>query len=124
MRDSRAAVLADLVGPGAGIGAGVLAQGVHARLDGFAPCLGAVDAAGVWLVDDREGREVLPGQTGLVGRARADVWSEQCPRPGLGDANLEPDRHGEEAFELAEDHLLASLGGDGLRQKGGCLAGV
>ena len=124
VRDSRAAVLADLVGPGAGVGAGVLAQGVHARLDGFVPRLGAVDAAGVWLVDDREGREVLPGQTGLVGGARADVWSEQCPCPGLGDADLEPDGHGEEAFELAEDHLLTRFGGDGLRQEGGCLAGV
>lgn len=54
----------------------------------------------------------------------ADVRREQGPGPGLRDGDLEPDGHGEEAVELAEDLLLAGFGGDGLEEQLGGLAGV
>jgi len=76
------------------------------------------------LVENGQGGEVLPRETSLVGWARADIRREQRPSPALRDAGLEPDGHGEEAVELAEDHLLAGLGGDGLEEELGGLAGV
>ncbi len=76
------------------------------------------------MVENGQGGEVLPRETSLVGWARADIRREQRPSPALRDAGLEPDGHGEEAVELAEDHLLAGLGGDGLEEELGGLAGV
>lgn len=64
-----------------------------------------------------ESGEVLPRETGGVLRAGADVRREVGPLPRLGDAGLEPDGHGVQAEHLAEGHLLAGLGGDGLREE-------
>lgn len=64
-----------------------------------------------------QGREVLPCQTGLVLRTGTDVGCQQGPCPGLRNANLKPDRHREETFELPEDQLLTGLGGDGLGEQ-------
>jgi len=71
-----------------------------------------VDAVDVGLVGDVQRREVLPCETGGVLGARADVRSEESPSPRLGDTGLEPDRHGVKTAHLAEDQLLASLGGN------------
>jgi hypothetical protein len=83
-----------------------------------------VDAVDVGLVGDVQRREVLPCETGGVLGARADVRSEESPSPGLGDTSLEPDRHGVKTAHLAEEQLLASLGGDGLSKELANLAGV
>ena len=72
---------------------------------------------GVWLVNDSQGGKVLPGQTGLVGRAGADVGGQQRPAPRRRDPDFEPNRHGEEAVKLKEDYLLPDLGRDGLQQQ-------
>jgi len=74
-------------------------------------------AVDVGLVDDVEGGEVLPCETGGVGRARRDVGSEERPGPRLRNTGLEPDGHGEETAHLAESHLLTSLGGNGLSEE-------
>jgi hypothetical protein len=75
------------------------------------------EAVGVGLVDDVKSRKVLPCETGVVLRARADVGSQIRPSPRLRDTGLEPDGHGMEAEHLAERHLLSSLGGNGLRKQ-------
>lgn len=97
---------------------------VHYVAQGLVPDGGAVDADGVGLVVDVEGGEVLPDQTGLVGRAGGDVGGDVGPGPGLRDADLEPLGHGEEALELAEDDLLAGFDCDGLEKHLGDVAGV
>lgn len=79
--------------------------------------IAAVDAERVRLVEDVQGRKVLPDETLLVRRTRRDVGGEQSPAPRLRDAHLEPDGHGEETFELAKDHLLPGLGGDALQKQ-------
>lgn len=76
-----------------------------------------VDAVDVGLVGDVQRREVLPCETGSVLGARADVWSEESPGPRLGDTSLKPDGHRVKTAHLAEDHLLTSLGGNGLRKE-------
>ena len=78
----------------------------------------------VGLIDDSEGREVLPGQTGLVGWARADVRGQQGPAPRLRDPDFEPDRHRKEAVKLTEDQLLPGFGRDGLQQQLSCFSGI
>ena len=83
--------------------------------------LACVRAGGVGLVEDLESREVLPGEAGLVGGAGGDVGCKESPGPGLRDAGFEPDGHGKEAVELAENHLLPSFGGYRLEKK---LAGL
>ena len=88
--------------------------GIGAR--GLVPDIGAVDTEGVGLVQDGESGIVLPHETGVVLGAGRDVGSEESPGPGLRNADLEPLGSGEETLELAEDHLLTSLGGDGLQQ--------
>lgn len=105
-----------------GLGAVVVLLNVPVRgsvgvtaVRGLVPDVGAVDAEGVGLVQDVQSRVVLPDQTRVVGRARGDVRSEESPGPRLRNADLEPLGSGEEALELAEDHLLTSLGGDGLQ---------
>jgi hypothetical protein len=42
----------------------------------------------------------------------------------LRDAGFEPDWHRVQAGELAENHLLSGLGGDGLREQLADFAGV
>lgn len=75
MRDGGSARLSNILGLGARFLIGrqhLLAEGVHARRDGLVPgVLGtAVNKGWVRLVEDREGREVLPRETGLILRAR------------------------------------------------------
>ena len=75
---------------------------------------GLRDLGRVGLVEDGQGGEVLPREARLVGGTAGDVGCQQGPSPGLRDADFEPDGHGEEAIELAEDHLLSGFGRDGL----------
>lgn len=100
------------------------AQRVGIITHGLVPNVRAVDAHGVRLVEDVQGGEVLPDELVLAGRAGRDVRGQEGPRPRLGDAALEPHGHGEETAELAEDHLLAGLGGDGLQQELADLASI
>lgn len=127
--DSGGAGLADFLVLGARLGVrgeNLLAQGVHTRRDGRVAgvFVTTVDERWVGLVEDRQCREVLPRQTGLVLRARGDVWCDERPGPRLRDANLKPHGHGEESLELPEDHLLACLRGNRLCEQGRCLARV
>jgi hypothetical protein len=82
------------------------------------------EAVGVGLVVDVQSREVLPCETSGVLGTRADVGSEVGPLPRLGNTGLEPDGLGVKTEHLAERDLLTSLGGDGLREEVGDLAGV
>ncbi len=66
------------------------------------------------MVQHRQGGEILPDKSLAVRWTFTDVRSEQSPGPGLRDSGLEPDGHGEQACELAEDQLLARFCGDGL----------
>lgn len=99
---------------------------VSDAVTGYLVGLGVVgrEAVGVRLVVDEQRREVLPCETSSVLGAGADVGSKVGPRPGLGDTSLEVDGHRGEAKHLAERHLLARLGGNGLREEVGDLAGV
>lgn len=85
---------------------------------------GAVGAERVGLADHAQRGEVLPGEAGLVTRARGDVRAQQRPGPGLRDAHLEPLGHGEQAQELAEDDVLARGDGHGAEEHGGGCARV
>lgn len=71
----------------------------------------------VGLVGDGQPREDGELDARVLARARGDVSREQGPRHGLRDTALEPDGHGVRAGELAEDHLLSRLGGDGLEKE-------
>lgn len=82
------------------------------------------DAVDISLVGNVQSREVLPCETSGVLGARADVRSEESPGPRLGNTGLEPDGHRVETAHLAENHLLASLGSDGLSKELTNLAGV
>ena len=65
--------------------------------DGFGAVRGGVIggvAVDVGVVEDVQGREVLPGEAGRVFGAVADVRGQHGPGPGLGPAVLEPDVHG------------------------------
>lgn len=55
----------------------------------------------VGVVGDDQSWEVLPRKPGRVRGTRLDVWCEQGPGEGLGNADFEPFRHWEEALELA-----------------------
>jgi len=107
-----------------GVNGGV--SGVSYAVTSYLVGLGVVgrEAVGVRLVVDEQSREVLPCETGSVLGARADVRSEVGPGPGLRDTGLEVDGHGGKAEHLAERHLLARLGGDGLGEEVGNLASV
>lgn len=125
LADGRTAVFGGTVGAvacvapcDAGVVAWVGAGGVGGRAEV------GVDLEAVGLVEDAEGREVLPRQAGVVGWAAGDVGSQQGPRPALGDADFEPHWHGKETGHLAEGELLARFGGDGLQQQSCRLAGV
>lgn len=61
--------------------------------------------------------EVLPCETGSSLGTAGDVLCEEGPGPRLWDTSLEPDRHGVQTTHLAENHLLTSLGGDGLSEQ-------
>ena len=108
------------------VGGDVGAGGVRGAVSDGLPRGGIIwrEAVRVGLVHDVQGGEVLPRETGRVLRAGADVRREVSPGPGLGDASLEPDGHGVQAEHLAEGHLLAGLGGDGLREEVCDLAAV
>lgn len=103
------------------MGEGSFGEGVAAVVgdtDGFVDAsLAGVGAGRVGLIENGQGGEILPGETRLVCGARGDVRGEEGPSPGLRDADFEPDRHREETVELAEDHLLASFGGDRLEEE-------
>ena len=68
--------------------------------------------------------EVLPGEAGGVVGAGGDVGREHGPGPGLRPAVLEPDVHGCETAQLAEDLLLARFGRNGLGEQLPHFAGV
>jgi hypothetical protein len=99
---------------------------VGSTVAGALPVSGVVgvDAVDVGLVGDVQRREVLPCEAGGALGAGADVRSEESPSPRLRDTGLEPDRHGVKTAHLAEDHLLASLGGDRLGKELTNLTGV
>jgi hypothetical protein len=125
--DTRAAGDTSLVQVDAGLdGRDVSLGRVGSTVAGALPISGVVgvDAVDVGLVGDVQRREVLPCEAGGTLGAGADVRSEESPGPRLGDTSLEPDGHRVETAHLAEDHLLTSLGGDGLGKELTNLAGV
>lgn len=127
--DSRSTRLADFCVLSARLGVrgeDLLVQGVHTGLDGRVTgvLVTAVDESRVGLVEDRQRREVLPREAGLVLGAGGDVGRDERPGPRLRDTNLKPHWHGEQTFELSEDHLLACFRGDRLREQGRGLARV
>ncbi len=82
------------------------------------------DTVDVRLVGHVQGREVLPCEACGILRAGADVGCEESPGPRLRDTGLEPHGHGVQAGHLAEDHLLAAFGSDGLGEELANLARV
>jgi hypothetical protein len=128
--DGRAARVAGVLGAvdvhAALIGGDGAVSWVGGTVTGDLEGLGVVgrEAVGVGLVVNVQSREVLPCETSGVLRARADVGSKVGPLPRLGNTGLEPDRLGVETKHLAERDLLTSLGGDGLGEEVGDLAGV
>ena len=56
-------------------------------------------------------------KAGLVPGTARDVRRQECPRPALGNADRIPFGHGELAAKLTEYQLLASLGGDALKEQ-------
>ena len=125
--DTGAASNASLVQVDAGLNGGdVSLRRVGGAVAGTLPVGGVVgvDAVDVGLVGDVQRREVLPCEAGSALRARADVRGKESPGPRLRDTSLEPDGHGVKTAELAEDHLLASLSGDGLGKELANLARV
>lgn len=74
---------------------------------------------------DLKAREDLELDVRVRSRAADDVRLKERPRPGLGNAWDEILKDRKEALELAESHLLASLGGDRREQeRGGRFCGV
>ena len=94
-----------------------IVQAVGVSAHGLVEDIGPVNTRRVGLVQNPQRRVVLPHETGLVARARRDVRGKERPGPGLRDPDLEPDGHGEQTLELAEDHLLARLGRDTLQEE-------
>lgn len=65
---------------------------------------------------DVERWEVLPNHLLILSRARDNVWRKKGPSHRLTDSGLEENGHWEKLLELAENHLLASLGRNGLKE--------
>jgi len=129
-RDGRAAGVTWVLGA-VDVDAGLIGgdgrvRGVSDAVANYLVGLGVVgrEAVGVGLVVDKQRGEVLPCETGCVLRARADVGCQVGPCPRLRDTGLEPYGLGRKAEHLTERHLLAGLGGNGLGEEGGNLAGV
>lgn len=64
------------------------------------------------LIQHRQRREILPNKSLGIRRTLGNIRRKKRPSPGLWNPGLEPDRHGEQACELTEDHLLAGFGGN------------
>jgi hypothetical protein len=71
----------------------------------------------VGVVVDGKGGVDGPLDSGVLSGTLDQVGRQQGPSHGLGDTGLEPDGHGERTGHLPEDHLLPSLGSDGLQQE-------
>ena len=71
-----------------------------------------------------KGWEILPHKTGLIFGAVAYVWCQHSPSPRLRPPILEPYIHRRKTAQLAEDVLLTSFSGNGLRQQLSNLAGI
>lgn len=72
----------------------------------------------VRLVSDMQCWEVLPSDTGVVLRTRANVLRQKCPVPTLWNTWSKPDWHRMEAEHLAEDGLLSCFDGLCLDEEG------